>query len=251
MLFLLRKIRRKLLMKNKLTSYLLYAVGEIFLVVIGIIIAIQLNNWNASRKVAKENQALLINLINDLAQDTTRLTEIAYIDANSLSLKTASENCLRALELSYRKMDSQLADSLLSIPLTAGRPLINTETSIYEQLKETGRLYSLGSDSLREKIIQYYREAKKESIYNDSRNDRHRKAQDEIAFYHTVDLNRAYNQNFQVESVTWLFNLSSKEMKTFRLTLSTMHETQYNNYKKWIQLRKQAKELIQAIEDEV
>ena len=41
-----KKIRKKLLSKNKLSSYLIYATGEIVLVVMGILIALQINNWN-------------------------------------------------------------------------------------------------------------------------------------------------------------------------------------------------------------
>ena len=59
MLFLLRKIRRKLLSQNKITSYLLYAIGEIILVVIGILIAVNLNNWNNQRAVDQRAQNLL------------------------------------------------------------------------------------------------------------------------------------------------------------------------------------------------
>ena len=44
-----RKIRQKLLTQNKFSKYLLYAVGEIVLVVIGILIALQINNWNQDR----------------------------------------------------------------------------------------------------------------------------------------------------------------------------------------------------------
>ncbi|AVR45410.1 hypothetical protein C7S20_09075 [Christiangramia fulva] len=54
-----RNIRRKLINKSKLTSYLLYALGEIILVVIGILIALQINNWNEERKIRKEEQQLL------------------------------------------------------------------------------------------------------------------------------------------------------------------------------------------------
>lgn len=65
-----RKIRQKLLTENNLSRYLLYAIGEIVLVVIGILIALQINNWNnnnAERRL--ENQVLneiLVNLKTDL-----------------------------------------------------------------------------------------------------------------------------------------------------------------------------------------
>ena len=45
-----RKIRQQLLVENKFSKYLLYAIGEIILVVIGILIALQINNWNEVRK---------------------------------------------------------------------------------------------------------------------------------------------------------------------------------------------------------
>ena len=48
-----RKIRQKLLSENKFSKYLIYAVGEIVLVVIGILIALQINNWNEIRQIKK------------------------------------------------------------------------------------------------------------------------------------------------------------------------------------------------------
>jgi hypothetical protein len=57
-----RKIRKKMLTKNKFSKYLLYAVGEIILVVIGILIALQVNNWNEYRKDRIKEKAILSQL---------------------------------------------------------------------------------------------------------------------------------------------------------------------------------------------
>ena len=55
-----RQIRQKLLTENRFNKYLIYAIGEIVLVVIGILIALQINNWNENRKEnLSENLALL------------------------------------------------------------------------------------------------------------------------------------------------------------------------------------------------
>ena len=54
-----RKIRQRLLTENKFSKYLLYAIGEIILVVIGILIALQINNWNENQKLVKLEKELL------------------------------------------------------------------------------------------------------------------------------------------------------------------------------------------------
>ena len=58
-----RKIRQDLLRDNKIGDYLKYAVGEIVLVVIGILIALSINNWNESRKNDLEQALLVLSLI--------------------------------------------------------------------------------------------------------------------------------------------------------------------------------------------
>lgn len=73
MIKLFRKIRRNLLIKNKIRTYLKYAIGEIILVVIGILIALQINNWNEDRKLQKEEIRILNNLQVDLQQTLIEL----------------------------------------------------------------------------------------------------------------------------------------------------------------------------------
>jgi hypothetical protein len=64
-----RKFRQKLLSENKFSKYLIYAIGEIILVVIGILIALQINNWNEIQKRNDEERKLLHELIANLEQD--------------------------------------------------------------------------------------------------------------------------------------------------------------------------------------
>ena len=65
-----RRIRYRLLNGNNFSKYLLYAIGEIILVVIGILIALQINNWNEDRKAQKAQRSLLINLYKNLKADS-------------------------------------------------------------------------------------------------------------------------------------------------------------------------------------
>jgi hypothetical protein len=65
----LRRIRRTLLSDNKLSKYLVYAAGEIVLVVLGILIAIQINNWNEIRKDRNQERVYLERVLLDLELD--------------------------------------------------------------------------------------------------------------------------------------------------------------------------------------
>ena len=61
-----RKIRRQLIGEHRFSKYLLYAVGEIVLVVVGILIALQLDNWNENSKNATKEKEYLYGLKEDL-----------------------------------------------------------------------------------------------------------------------------------------------------------------------------------------
>jgi len=61
-----RKIRQNMVKENKVSKYMLYAIGEIVLVVIGILIALSINNWNETRKLQNEELKLLFDLKTNL-----------------------------------------------------------------------------------------------------------------------------------------------------------------------------------------
>ena len=82
-----RHIRQRLVIENRFSKYLLYAIGEIILVVIGILIALQINNWNEERKQDAIEIGYLKRLVNDLEKDKllwqnthdTRKKQVQYI----------------------------------------------------------------------------------------------------------------------------------------------------------------------------
>jgi len=71
-----RKIRQQLLTENKFSKYLLYAVGEIVLVIIGILFALQINNWNNEKNDIKDLKDNFTFLIEDLEKDKIQLTKL-------------------------------------------------------------------------------------------------------------------------------------------------------------------------------
>jgi Family of unknown function (DUF6090) len=68
-----RHMRQNLLMENKTARYLKYAIGEIVLVVIGILIALQVSDWNENRKKANAEQVILKDLKTELENNITGL----------------------------------------------------------------------------------------------------------------------------------------------------------------------------------
>ena len=81
-----RKIRKKLADDNKPLKYLRYAIGEIVLVVIGILIALQINNWNQEKKEKQKEIAYIKSLIDDINSDVIQseniLEDFKELDAN-------------------------------------------------------------------------------------------------------------------------------------------------------------------------
>ncbi len=73
-------IRQRLLKENRLTRYMGYAIGEILLVVIGILIALQVNNWNEGRKLKDHAQKLHLELYDELVKNHI------YLEGNGTSL---------------------------------------------------------------------------------------------------------------------------------------------------------------------
>lgn len=86
MISFLRKIRHKLLSQNRVTRYFAYAMGEIILVVIGILIALQINLWNEGQKQTKSRNLFTESLIKELEIDSLFLTETMNVLSNRIAV---------------------------------------------------------------------------------------------------------------------------------------------------------------------
>ncbi|MEL7121103.1 MAG: DUF6090 family protein [Bacteroidota bacterium] len=87
MIQLFRRIRQRLLSENKFSKYLLYAVGEIILVVIGILIALSANNYNEDQKALKQSGIYLNDMLEDLTSDTLYLYKMLEVLQNQLEIE--------------------------------------------------------------------------------------------------------------------------------------------------------------------
>ncbi len=147
-----RKIRQKLLVENRFNKYLVYAIGEIVLVVIGIIIALQINNWNEENKEKERTKSYLNNLTLDLEQDIRetkrQIRSIKYkaifVDGIAEYFRDKRISELDNLEVFYEAFDYY-----------GYRPLTWYKNTIQE-LRSSGSLKSIRNDSIRLMINQYY-----------------------------------------------------------------------------------------------
>ena len=143
-----RQIRFKLMSENKTSRYFKYAFGEIILVVIGILIALQINNWNENRKLLKSEKGLLTEVI-------------ANLEANKKMLESGlkfNEKTKNDYEIILKYINNNLPYD--SIVKKAFHTVKNWHSpfftyTAYESLKSKG-LDIIHDDSIKEKIAYIY-----------------------------------------------------------------------------------------------
>ena len=104
MLRFFRRIRKQLMEQNKVRTYIFYAVGEIALVMVGILLALQVNNWNERAQLKQEEQRYVMELINDLEQDSVAL--------NAMREEAILIGRSKSILVSYLDNPDQVPDSL-------------------------------------------------------------------------------------------------------------------------------------------
>lgn len=144
-----RHIRQASLGTSKISRYLLYAIGEIILVVIGILIALQVNNWNQDRIENNETKALLTNLKLDVEE------HIQNLKSHQKSLKNRKEWA----DLILQSIASQeVDDSIKFISAMSRVGWILDYSSFFPTYKEivsSGKLSYIKSDSLKKTLANY------------------------------------------------------------------------------------------------
>lgn len=152
MLKFFRKIRQNTLSEGKTGKYLKYAIGEIILVVVGILIALQINNWNDNRKAEKIELTYLIRLKNDLAKDTV------YLKNKMQYLKGERAKIYEFVHKLYNVQKTEEEFKQLYFLQSYVTESLVMQTSTYEELKNTGLTNIFQNDSLKIEILDFYRE---------------------------------------------------------------------------------------------
>ena len=150
-----RKIRQNLLAEGKTGKYFKYAIGEIVLVVIGILIALQINNWNENRKSDENRQDYYNQLIDDLKKDKSLLIEKI---SQSDSLKSSYSEYLGIFNENSLTI-AEMVSNLSRLKLAAN--LISFNSSTFESLEKSGDIKIIPKE-LRNKLLDLNR--KQESL---------------------------------------------------------------------------------------
>ncbi len=143
-----RHIRLALLNQNRFGKYLLYALGEVFLVVIGILIALYINNANEFKSQRQKELALLTEMSKNLQND---LKDLDYNIKGSAERISANEVILKALQERIPMNDS-LKPHYGNIH---GNFQFSSNTSAWENLKSVG-MDLISNDSLKNNISNLY-----------------------------------------------------------------------------------------------
>lgn len=148
-----RKIRQKLLTENKFSKYLIYAIGEIILVVIGILIALQINNWNQSKIQYKKEMVILNELKKGLESDLNNEFILGIAHYNE------AKEALNKLDDFYKSNDVAISNDSLTqyyqTYLRNGEWNFVFNTAAFENLKSMG-MDVISNNSLRSKISAIY-----------------------------------------------------------------------------------------------
>jgi Family of unknown function (DUF6090) len=140
-----RKIRQNLLSEGKTGKYLKYAIGEIVLVMIGILLALQVNNWNNNRIERKKEINYITNINKEFKLNKTQLDSVVF------NHQTVYDNTIKILDLMPIDINTVNKDSLSSyISNTIRHFTFNPQQSIVNSLTNTSSFEIISNPELRE-----------------------------------------------------------------------------------------------------
>ena len=140
---LLKKLRFNLFMKGKKGSYYKYAFGEIILLVLGILIALSINNWNEERKNNLIEKKLILNIIKDLRLDSI------YISQSLIEVDAQKQVIDDIISMSLNKKNIEDYSSIGLLRYSSDfRPITQRNHSV--------SISNMDSDDVREKIQNYF-----------------------------------------------------------------------------------------------
>jgi hypothetical protein len=232
MIKLFRNIRKKLLEQGKTTNYLKYAIGEIVLVVIGILIALQINNWNENRKKEKQLDTIYSTIEQNLKTDlkTIKVPIEFYEKLDSTLTKILTTNYTTAF------LDAVNETNYLDcIPCKSNINFYETfeiQDNGLELLKKYEDSQSINGNEFSQDIIQFYTtQGEALTRFNDLLT---KEAYANLKYYEQFQWYSDYSiGKYNPDAIAYFLNDQNYKNKAanFKIFIGRNHLRNLNNYK--------------------
>lgn len=144
-----QKIRQKLLSENKFSKYLIYAIGEIILVVIGILIALQINNWNLAQQDRKTEKENLTALKEEFTQNKATLQEIIELNNENIS---GAEKMIHSFNTKSKNTITEQTIAVYGSETFGTEINFEPETGVLTEIISSGQLKLILNNELKHKL---------------------------------------------------------------------------------------------------
>ncbi|WP_430468253.1 DUF6090 family protein [Winogradskyella ouciana] len=234
-----RKIRYDLMEKNKTGKYFKYAIGEIILVVIGILIALQINNWNEQRKDNKRAKDYITRISEDLERSLELSEKLLEQNKSILLAVTETQKLIeRGTELTTSEKKT-IDYSILWFPRTTYQL---PDMLTYEEMKESGDLGLIKDIDLRNDLAEFYSYTRQvKTVYEKlSRNieNQHEVFNTEIRTY----------TNPETLDLTFSYDIKSMSQNTIFINTFSRMATHWRGYVYFMErVHRQSKDLLKKV----
>lgn len=248
-----RKIRQKTLTENKFSKYLVYAIGEIILVVIGILIALSINNWNEAKKTRTKEVSYLKNVKNDLVITNLEIDQyISHRTERAISASNVIEHYNGKPVTDWNEFNKNTVD------VYTWQRFYQTDNTFLE-LMNSGNFAIISNDSIKNELLTVDKLYKKLKYTED-----HFRYDTEITLYEpsyrTIDIYSTSNNYFYQKSDGEEGVLGNLNEDDFREMLKD--QTQKNGFafaamyfkgmnKSLLKIKEKNKNLISLIDSEL
>jgi len=243
-----------MLTENKFSKYLLYAIGEIVLVVLGILIALAINNANEEEKNRITEKMYLKGILSNLRQDVVDLNQILSIDTLQLDAQTT---ILKAFD--EKKIRNNIPLMIQSIATFERQVLLKSNDLIFSDMQSSGKTNLITNDSLRLLILDYYTDLNNYKLKEEKNIDAIIRLKEDIGLT-KLDANSRY-ENADGMPEQWSYEINkldlsffekdnnTDEVGDFASRISTIKVISLSNHRGKLSLLKKAETLIENISE--
>lgn len=190
MLLLLRRLKHDLFMKDSFSKYSAYAFGELLLVVLGILIALQIDNWNEDRKERATLQSYLESIARNMRED---LAELEPLREHRLEAHYAASTFYTTVRNRDRFEVDEIFFLNQMMQLSTTEAFFSANASAFEALKSSGVLDRLQGSGVEHLLSAYYDKVNQVSLLESSLYDKVRPI--------SIELNRVRPRDLEIYAI--------------------------------------------------